>query len=364
MSEQYHSDDSDLFAYVGCYTTPQRKARGRGISVFRVDRHTGSWKFIQLVPLLNPSFLAADKSGNFLCSIHGDSSEINSFSIDRETGCLSSISEQTTQGKNPVHLTFNRTNEFLVVPNYTTSSLVALPFDQKTGEIGPLCSFVAIEGEPGPHRVEQPYPRPHQVEFDPSGRYVVVPDKGSDQVLVYELNEGGALLLRWSIPARRGSAPRHVAFHPTLPFVYVLNELDSTVTAYDFDSSSGHMKPFQILSSLPDTFVGNSTGAEIGIFRDGKFLVVSNRGADALSSFRISADDGRLTFIKSVASGGKTPRNFAGDLHQRFLYVANENSDTIDRFVIDSETGEITPSGEQIHVASPVSIVFVKALMS
>ena len=349
------------FAYVGSRTTRERNARGDGINVYRVDAATSQWTHVQLVDgLLNPSFLTLDRSGRFLYCVHGDASEISAFSIDPERGKLTFINQETTAGKNPVHLSVDPGNRFLIVANHVTSSLAVLP-RHEDGSLGKLVDLVALEGQIGPHRVEQPFAKPHQVEFDPSGRFVVVPDKGLDRVFTYQLDETTGRLTAVDAPpapAREGAGPRHVAFHPRQNIVYVVNELDSTVTAYRFDSECGNLTPLQVLSSLPDTFIGHSRAAEITVSKDGRSLYASNRGHDSIAIFSVDQASGRLTNIGWEGSRGRTPRFFALDPSGTWLFVANEDSDSVAAFRIERETGMLSYDGEAIRTGSPVCIIF------
>jgi 6-phosphogluconolactonase (cycloisomerase 2 family) len=219
---------------------------------------------VQLVDgLPNPSFLPLDRSGRFLYCVHGDASEISAFSIDPERGKLTFINQETTAGKNPVHLSVDPGNRFLVVANHVTSSVAVLP-RHEDGSRGKLVDLVVLEGQIGPHRVEQPFAKPHQVEFDPSGHLIVVPDKGLDCVLAYRLDEVTGKLIPLDAPpapAREGARPPHVAFHPSGVIVYVVNELDSTVPAYQLDRRDGSLTPLQVVSALPDTFVDHTCAA-------------------------------------------------------------------------------------------------------
>jgi 6-phosphogluconolactonase (cycloisomerase 2 family) len=352
-----------FYAYVGARTTKERNARGNGINVFRVDAESGAWAHVQLVgDLVNPSFLAFDRTSKFLYTIHGDMSDITSFSISEETGELRQINRQSTEGKNPVHLAIDPTNRFVVVANHITSS-VALLTREQDGSLGPVIDLVTLEGEIGPHRVEQPFPKPHQVEFDPSGRYISIPDKGLDVVFMYEIDaEAGKLKpVGEPAPARAGAGPRHIAFHPAGDLAYVVNELDSTVTAYHFSAEAGALAPFQVLTTLPDTFTGNSRASEIGASPDGRFLFASNRGHDSIATFAIEEGSGRLTPAGWQASEGRTPRFFAIDPNYQRLLVANEDTDTIVSFEIDQSTGALRSTGEPTKIGSPVCIVFKAA---
>jgi 6-phosphogluconolactonase len=235
------SDTEKYFAYVGARTTKERNARGDGLNVYQVNAHSGAWAHVQLMgDLVNPSFLAFDQSKQFLYAVHGDLSDITAFAIDAATGKLEVVSRQSTQGKNPVHLAFDPTNRFCVVANHITSTLALLP-RRADGSLGTVTDLVKLDGKIGPHRAEQQFAKPHQVEFDPSGKFVVVPDKGLDGLFTYRVDvESGKLVLVGKVTgAREGSGPRHMAFHPSGKLAYVINELDSTVTAYNFDGATG-----------------------------------------------------------------------------------------------------------------------------
>jgi 6-phosphogluconolactonase (cycloisomerase 2 family) len=223
--------------------------------------------------------------------------------------------------------------------------------------------LVRLEGKIGPHRVEQPFAKPHQVEFDPSGRFIVVPDKGLDVVFVYRLDPSAKKLVPVGTPAqaRESSGPRHVAFSPDGRAAYVINELDSTVTAYRFDVATGALAPFQIVSSLPDTFTGNSRASEIGVSPDGRFVYASNRGYDSIAIFAVDPQTRRLSPVGWQESDGRTPRFFAVDPAGRFLFAANEDSDAIVSFAIDRQNGMLQRSGEPVRIGSPVCVLFTRA---
>jgi len=349
------------FAYVGSRTTQERNARGDGINVYRVDALTGHWAHLQLVSgLANPSYLAFDHSRQFLYAVHGDLSDISAFSIEAATGKLTLINSAGTSGKNPVHLAIDPTNRYIVVANHNSSSVVLLARNPD-GSVGGLADKVTLTGQLGPHRTEQPFAKPHQVEFDPSGRFVVVPDKGLDQVFTFRIDASAAKLTQVDAGtprARDGSGPRHIAFHPEKSFAYVVGELDSTVTAHHFDATTGRLIPFQIVSTLPDTFVGNSRAAEVAVSGSGRFLYTSNRGHDSVAVFSIDQNDGCLTPVGWTNTRGKTPRFFALEPAGHSLFAANEESDSIVPFKVDDHTGTLSPAGAAIHNGSPVCIVF------
>jgi 6-phosphogluconolactonase (cycloisomerase 2 family) len=352
------SEGSASYVYVGARTTKERNARGDGLNVYRMDNASGTWTHLQLLgDLVNPSFLAFDRTRQFLYAVHGDLSDITAMAIDPASGRLRVINRQSTEGKNPVHLAIDPSNRFVVVANHITSTLALLPRNED-GSLGAVTDLLKLEGKIGPHRVEQPFAKPHQVEFDPSGKFIIVPDKGLDLVFTYQIDrENGKLVLATKpVQAREGAGPRHVAFHPSGRVAYVINELDSTVSAYRFDPANGVLAPFQVVSAIPDTFTGNSRAAEIAVSADGHFVYASNRGDDSIGAFAIEPATGRLSPIGWTATGGKTPRFFALALSGRFLLAANEDSDSVVVFARANDGG-LSPTGNVVRVGSPVCIL-------
>ncbi len=347
-----------LFAYVGSYTSPERNGHGNGINVYRVDPRTGTFRHVQhLGGLENPSFLALNAAGDRLYSVHGDRSEATSYMVDRETGRLTVLNRQPTGGYNPIHLAFDASQRFLVVSNYGSDSLAALPIS-KDGSLAPYSTLTAVTAPLGPHRIEQKNVRPHHNPLDRAGRTFYLPCKGSDCVIGYRLDARRGVLVETSrVAARPGAGPRHIDFHPRKPFAYVINELDSTITAYRQDTASGALTPLQTVPSTPSDFTGYSTGAEIWVDGEGRNVYVSNRGHDSIGVFGIDAAKGTLTPRQWVPTKGGVPRFFAFDQAARFLYVANQGGDSIIACKV-GRNGLLAPTRLRTKVGSPACIVF------
>lgn len=348
-----------MYAYVGSRTTRERNARGDGISVYRVDTATGALQMTQLVgDLVNPSFLALNRDGDRLYTVHGDLSDISAFAVDKASGKLEFINRQSTQGKNPVHLAIDPSGRHVVVSNHIGASLAVLPLNAD-GSLGELTQLVKLDGPIGPHRVEQKQAKPHFNPFDPNGRFVIVPDKGLDRTFTFRFADGQLSPASPAfVGAREGAGPRHIAFHPGGRFAYVVNELDSTVTAYAYDATSGALTPLQVLSSLPDTFTGNSRASEIEVDASGRYVYASNRGHDSVAIFQVDPRSGHLRFVGADPSQGRTPRFFTASPDGRFMYVLNEDSDSIVAMRIDHASGRLHPTGFSVQSGSPVCMVF------
>jgi 6-phosphogluconolactonase len=348
-----------LYAYVGSRTTRERNARGEGISVFRVEDQTGQMDLVQVVrDLINPSFLTLNAKGDVLYTVHGDRHEVSAFRVSAVDGFLSFLNQRSCGGQNPVHLALDPSGRFLVVSNHLSGTLAVMPIDEE-GKLGEVSQLVALEGQPGPHKVEQPFSKPHFNPFDASGRFVVVPDKGLDRVFCFRFESGrlSAAAMPW-FNSREGAGPRHLAFHPNAPWAYVVNELDSTVTTCRFSTETGALEPVQTVPTLPDTFTGNSRASEIAIDRAGRTLYASNRGWDSIAMFRIEPATGRLAFLGTEPAQGRTPRFFGIHPNGHWLYALNEESDSIVLFDVDVNTGKLSSSGLSTPCASPVCMVF------
>lgn len=348
-----------MYAYVGSRTTRERNARGDGITVYRLDQANGSLEQVQVVgDLVNPSFLALNRAGDRLYTVHGDLDEVSAFTVDKVTGRLAFLNRQRCEGKNPVHLALDPSERFLVVSNHITGTLAVLDVEQD-GRLGTLNQLLELEGPIGPHRIEQPFAKPHFNLFDASGQFVLVPDKGLDRIFSFRFDNGRLHPAEQPfVTTREGAGPRHVALHPKAPFAYVINELDSTVTTYRFDPHSGALQPLQVLSSLPSSYTGNSRASEIDIDRSGRFVYASNRGYDSLAVYAVDVASGLLSLIEVQPSGGKTPRFFALTPNQRFLFALNEDSDSVVAFAVDPEQGRLRQTGFSVPTGSPVCMVF------
>lgn len=346
------------YAYVGSRTTRERNACGEGISVYRIDTLTAELSLVQLLGnLINPSYLVLSHCQQFLYAVHGDQSDISAFAIDAGSGELRWLNTQSTGGRNPVHLAIAPDNQYIVVSNHLGSSLAVVPI-LADGRVGACEQLLTLEGPIGPHRVEQKQSKPHANPFSPSGDYVLVPDKGLDRIFCFRFQAGRLLKTTFDcVPSREGAGPRHLAFHPRLPFAYVVNELDSTVTTYHWHEAAGQLTPQQILSCLPDTFTGNNRGAAIQVSADGRFVFASNRGADSIARFRVNPDNGLLQFLGTNASMGRTPRHFSLTPDGAHAYVLNEEGNSIVTFAINQDDAQLTPTGGRIFCGSPVCMV-------
>jgi len=345
-------------AYVGNYTT---KTESKGIYQFTFDAATGKMSALELAAeTKDPSWVMVHPSGKYLYAAneldHG--STISAFAIDPKSGKLTLLNTQPAQGEGPCHLAFDRTGKFLLTANYSTGNAVVYPI-LADGKLGEHLASVTNQGKPGPDTKRQEGPHAHWIGTSNDNRFVYVADLGLDKVFAYSFDPAkGALNPAEPAVAKPGSGPRHVALSADGKFMYLLGELDSTVTVFVRDKET--FKSMQVAPMLPSGFSGRNDAAEIEIHPSGKFLYASNRGHDSFAVYSINQKDGTLTPVENVPTGGKEPRHFAIDPSGKFLLAENQNTNSIIEFRIDATTGKLTSTGEMLTTPSPICIAFLE----
>jgi 6-phosphogluconolactonase len=358
--------DYRYLVYVGTYTDKDSK----GIYAFRFDPATGESEAVGLVATSeNPSFLAVAASSKFLYAVNetsnfngGKTGAVSSFAVDRSTGKLTLLQQVSSLGADPAHLSLDVTGRYLLVANYTSGNIASFPI-QPQGTLGARISFVQHAGN-SVDKERQTGPHAHEITATADNRFVLVPDLGLDQLLIYRFDSKTGTLTPNDPPfakAAPGAGPRHFVAAPSGKFVYLTNEMASTVTVFAFDAASGQMREQQTISTLPQGFKGENSTAEIALDASGKHLYVSNRGEDSIALFTVSPEDGKLSYTEKVSTGGKTPRHFTLDPTGKWLFAENQDSGTIPLFKVDSVSGRLTATSHTLQVSSPVCVVFVPA---
>jgi len=356
----------EFLVYVG--TAIYTDQTSKNIYVFRFNASTGQITSLGVAAeSVNPGTLALHPNGRFLYSTNEVGNfkgyrggGVTAFAIERATGRLTLLNDEFSGGANPASVVVDRTGKYVVVANYYGGKVGAFPV-QEDGRLGEATAFVLREGS-SVNRLRQEGPHPHSVYVSLDNRFVIACDLGLDKILVYRLDATKGTLTPNDPPyasVNPGAGPRHLAFSPGGKFVYVVNELQSSISAFSYDAQKGVLHRLQTISTLPSDFKGDNTGAEIGVSPSGKFLYASNRGHDSIAVFAIDAGRGILTPIEHVSTQGKTPRNFAIDLTGAYLFVGNQDSDNIVVFHVDSKSGRLKRTGQVLKVASPTCITFL-----
>ena len=361
LSTAVQALDYDYLVYVGTYTGKGSE----GIYAFRFDSTSGESRSIGLAsPADNPSFLTIDPKGRFLYAVnevntfHNEpTGAVSVFLIDRASGKLDLLQQLSSLGAGPAHVSLDRSSRYLMVANYDGGNVAVFPIGND-GRLGPHTALVQDMGSSvNPER--QAGPHAHSIQVTNDNRFAMVADLGIDKLMMYKFDGNTGSLASGSTKFYKfdpGSGPRHLAVAPSGRFVYVVNELASTVTVFAYDAGFGTLRRKQTLSTVPEKFAGKNTAAEISADTKGRFLYVSNRGDDSIVVFSISPDNGSLMFVERVPSGGKTPRHFAIDPTGKWLFAANQDSDNVQFFQVDASSGRLTPATRPFKVVSPVCV--------
>jgi 6-phosphogluconolactonase len=352
------SANQDHLLYVGTYTSGT-SGKSEGIYIYRMDQSTGELKRAGSVKSENPSFLALDPGRRFLYAVNEKpEGAVSSFRIDRKTGELAFVNQQSSQGADPCHLSVESGGKSVLVANYTSGTLAVLPI-QRGGSLGAASDVKQHEGA-GP-REQQKGPHAHCLKLDRANRFAFAADLGIDKLMIYRFNASTRKL----DPAKQASAflhagagPRHLTFHPNGKFLYVINELDSSLTTFKYNAAQGTLTAFETVTTLPRDFSGESFCADIHVAKSGRFLYGSNRGHNSIVVFAIDPRSGRLNLVEHVSTEGKWPRNFTIDPSGSFLLVANQHTDNVVTFHIDQQTGRLKPTGQSTEIPTPVCLQF------
>jgi 6-phosphogluconolactonase len=352
--------------YVGTYTGD---GSSKGIYRLLLDPATASVRSDGVpTETVSPSFLAINKDGTRLFAVNetGDSATdaagaVTSFSVDPATGALSLLSKTSSAGPAPCHLSLDKEEKNVLVANYWGGSVTIFPV-QADGRLGAPSSHVRHVGEnPTPR---DPGPHAHAVHVDPSNRFALVADLGLDKLYVYPYDAARGTLggPEVQVPLAKGAGPRHLTFDPDGKTVYVLNELNGTVTAFAFEAKDGSLRELQTIGTLAKDYKGPNSSAEVVVSPDGKFLYASNRGPDNIAIFAIDAQTRKLTLVGHQATGGKHPRNFSIDPSGEFLVVANRDSNNLVVYRIDRATGKLQHATGPVYVPRPACVRMRKAV--
>ena len=354
---------SDLL-YVGTYT---ESTKSEGIYLVRMDRMSGELRRAGAVDAgPNPSFLAIHPNGRVLYAVNElekykerPTGAVSAFEIARETGVLTRLSEQPSEGGAPCFVSVDHTGKVALVANYAGGSVALLPIETN-GALSPAASVDQHTGK-GPNAERQEAPHAHCILPDPSNRFALAADLGADRVFVYRLDLDGKSLRHiegGDARMRPGAGPRHIAFHPRLPLVFVANELDSTVATLRFDAQRGALSPQGAISTVPAGWTGTNYPADIHVASTGRTVYVSNRGHNSIAVFSVAESTGALVLDQVVPTEGDWPRNFSLDPTGRWLLVANQRTDSVVVFGRDPANGRLTPTVQRITIPSPVCLRF------
>jgi 6-phosphogluconolactonase len=306
------------------------------------------------------------------------------FAINRENGSLRHVNTQPSMGVNPCYVTIDTDGSRLLVANHGQSNLAVVRVERKNGvaeiehfyddgtvaifgirpdgSLEPARDVSVLERKPGLAANSQPTGQPHSVNFDPSHRFALACDVGTDNLYVYRIDSGSLSLANVQVfPTTPGRAPRFSAFHPRLPYVFVVNERESSLSSFHFDSRTGEVRPIQTVPTVPAGYSGRNAPSDVHVHPNGKFVYGSNRGHDSIAIFRIDEATGMLTQVEVVKTQGQNPRGFGFEPSGHFIVVGNQASNNLVTFAVDPDSGRMTPTGGKADVARPACVRFARS---
>ena len=316
-----------------------------------------------------PSYLAFSPKRKFLYTIDKTIADaksgfmtVSSFNINKEDGSLDKLNSQSSQGNGPCHVFCSAKGTFLFTANYSSGNIASFPLGED-GAIAEAVSVVQSSGT-GPVENRQKGPHTHYVSLDPDENFLLSPDLGSDKILLYTFDHETGILApnpeQEFLKLDPGSGPRHLVFHPEGKFVYVANELNSTVTACRFEKKTGTLTILNTVSTVPETAEGSKFPAAIRIHPSGKFLYASTRGETSRISLFQVEDNGRIYRSQVLEDVPGWPRDFNIDPSGHFLLAAGERSDVIEYYKIDQQSGDLSKVGGKLSLPAPACILFTE----
>ncbi len=343
-------------------------AAGEGIAAFTLDLETGETTSLGVTQgIENPTFVAMAPDGTNLVAVSEvegwHEGLVTAYRVDAESGVLRYLNKQPTRGDYTCHAGFDPSGRYVGIANYGGLPVTERPnrsfaIYALDDELSSPQAEVTHQGQ-GPRAERQSRPHAHCVRWSPDGRFLVIADLGIDRLMVYRFDaDSGAVILQHEVAMQPGAGPRHVAFHPALPVLYCVNELDCTLVTMAFDKHSGALEPTSSASTLPEGgHAGNSCSA-LAISQSGRHVYVGNRGHDSVACLAIEPQSGKASFQETNPTGGAVPRDIAFDPSGSILAVANQESDEVALFRQDPETGALTALSHKFKVGSPTSIAF------
>lgn len=342
--------------------TYNRTCESKGMYVYEFDSNTGDLTLKNNTEnVLNPSYLTVSKNNKFVYSVNqnkngGNENGVSAFKYDSKTGKLDFINKQIANADGPCYIINDDKN--IITANYFGGSISVFG-KNNDGSVTEVNQIVQHFGKGIDKRQESAHA--HMASFSPDKKYVLISDLGTDKIYSYQYNpnsEKEVLVFKDTVNAKKGSGPRHFTFSKDGEYVYLIQEIDGSLTTFSY--ADGILKKLNETSIVAPDFKGEISSADIHISPDGKFLYASNRGtANDISVFKI-LKKGKLEFVSRTSTLGNTPRNFTIDPTGNFLLVGNQNSNEIVVFKRDQKTGTLTATGKKVELCSPVCLVFTK----
>ncbi len=346
----------EYFIYVGTYASGE----DGGIQICNFNAKDGSVEKIgNYAGIKRASFLALDPKRNYLYSVSetSDSGSVSAFAIDSKTGLLTPLNHQSVHGNGPCYVTVDDSGKWVLAANYGSGNVCVFPVNDD-GSLAPASDVRQHEGSSVNERRQQG-PHAHCIVLSPDNRYVFAADLGTDEIKCYRFDRGeGKLIPQPAVKTAPGAGPRHFIFHPNNKLAFLILELNSTLSSYQYEAETGRLYHIQTVPSLPEDYDGGNSCADIHVHPNGKFVYGSNRGHNSIVIYAVDEVSGELTLVGHEPTRGEIPRNFAIDPTGTYLLAENQKTNDVYVFRIDGDTGKLEYTGHSINLPTPVCIKF------
>lgn len=342
------------------FTGSYAEANENGICVYSFDQNSGELQLLdQSSGIKNPTFLNVDPVTNRLYAIGevsqngGKTGEVVTFDINPYTGTLNQLNRIHGSSSSTCHIQRDPDDKHLILSSYHGGRVSLISLDDS----GVADKLLDEQYHEGYRTNADQQPRAHSAFFSPDDKYIFVQDLGLDKIIAYQINKSdNKLEFHGETQLALGSGPRHLAFHPSGKFAYVINELNSTVTVFRYVPEEGRLELLQTISTLPVDFEGESYCAEIAVSEDGRTVYGSNRGHDSIVVFTVDASSGELSPVQYISTEGGHPRHFSLLPGGNFMIVANRDGNNLVLFKVDAESGTLQFTGKTTEQSKPVCV--------
>jgi len=337
---------------LGTYT------RGNSKGIYSIELNKEKKKLENLTletKVGSPTYLDTSFKGDIVYSIVTGDDEGGVGSFRRENdGTFTQLDSEISEGKAPCYISFDEKRNFVYTANYHKGE-VSVFSTNREGKLK-LTDTVVHSGNSIHENQEKPHA--HYLDVTPDEKFLISCDLGTDEVFTYKVNDEGKLSLVTTLNVKPGTGPRHIVFHPNVKYAYLFGELSSEVLVLEYDMHNGSFNPIQTISTLPDNYDGENSGAAIRVTKDGRHLYASNRGHNSIVSYKIR-DDGQLELIEITPTHGKNPRDFDLDPNNEFVVVGHQHSDYLSLFERDKKSGKLTLTQSNVSAPEVVGIKFI-----
>ncbi|TQS74928.1 lactonase family protein [Ornithinibacillus gellani] len=341
--------ENKYIGYAGTYT----RQTSEGIYRFELNTETKKLQAVEVAAKIgSPTYLTIDTAGTYLYAVaqDGEQGGVAAFSITKD-GTLEKTAQILEAGAPPCHVDVRA--DHLFAGNYHKGTAQSYAVD---GQGGLEQEAVVAHAGQGPHE-RQEKPHVHFAGAVPDGRFIVVADLGTDELVTYAV-EDQKLIKKQTYQAKPGSGPRHIVFHPDGKTAYLMTELSSDVIVLDYATETGSFTEKQVIHAIPDDFTETNDASAIRISSDGRFVYTGNRGHNSITVFQVDETTKELTWIEHTPTGGEWPRDFTLDPSERFLIASNQHTGNVVLFERDTETGKLTKLQSEIAVPEVVCVTF------